>query len=256
MNPFEHVEIIQHSKQDRVYAPCLKLEIDIKTIPKFENEIARIAWLKYILDNGKITKVSRLCNRCRRTLLDNEEYCSLCNSKNSKISESACMDILITNTKQIEDIPISIFNMGATNYYALMNRFMILFPKEYLNIFAANGKNIVVYPSVSDFPDVDNIETIDLLGTIFLDESTGYTYILDFGDIYEHPSEFYSTSALYNTELVSNNFYRAELEDYYDLRDDIHNKYGIAYIKVNQNNIKYILERFIFWNNEIWQNKE
>lgn len=255
MNPFEHIEIIQHSKTDRVYNPCLKLTVDIKNIPTFNDEVAKIAWLKYILDNHKITKVSRLCNRCRRTLLDNEEYCSNCDSKNIRISKAQCIDILITNTRQILEIPISAQNMGK-NYYTLINRFAMLFPKEHLNIFAANGKNIVVYPSVSDFPDVDDIETIDLLGTIFLDESTGYTYILDFGDIYEHPNEFYSTSALYNIELVSNNFYKAELEDYYDLHDDIHNKYGIAYIQVDQNNFKYILERFIYWSNEIWQNKE
>ena len=255
MNPFEHVEIIQHSKPNRVYNPCLKLTVDIKNIPKFDTDIAKIAWLKYILDNYKITKVSRLCNRCRRTLLDSEEYCSNCDSKSIRISKAKCIDILITNTRQILEIPISIQNMGR-NYYTLINRFVLLFPGEYLNIFAANGKNIVTYPSFTDFPDVEDVETIDLLGTIFLDESTGDTYILDFGDIYEHPSEFYSTSALYNTELVADNFYRGELNDYYDIHDDILNKYSIAYIKVNQNNIKYILERFIFWDNEIWQNKE
>jgi len=234
MNPFEHIEIVQHSKPNRVYNPCLKLTIDIKNIPTFNDEVAKIAWLKYILDNNKITKVSRLCNRCRRTLLDNEKYCSNCDSKNIRISKAQCIDILITNTRQILEIPVSIQNMGK-NYYTLINRFVLLFPGEYLNIFAANGKNIVVYPSVSDFPDVDDIETIDLLGTIFLDESTGDTYILDFEDIYESLEDFYPVSAMYNTMGY---------------------RYGLNYIKTKPENFRYILERFIYWNDEKWQNKE
>ena len=227
---FNHVELVQYHGPKII--PCLKFQANLKVIPVFKEKSHEVAWLKYILDSGKIVKVSRLCNRCRRTLLDNEDSCSNCNTRALDISNTSEINILITNSQQIHELTISI-QSEKNNFFYIVRRFLQYFPKEYINIFLENNIPMVNYPSYLDFPDLDDIETIDLLGTIFIDDQTKDTYILDFADIYEHPDDFYSEVALY----VATGY-----------------KYGLGYVKVRQENFQYILERAMHWNEPVWRN--
>lgn len=218
MRPFEYIELERLSSAADVVSPTFKLKIN-KKIPKFEKEEYQIAWLKHLFDTGGVDTVLRLCGKCNRTLLDKEKMCSYCKSKINSIQTCNKLHMYLTNGEQIEEVKLSYANMN-NNFFNITKRLCMLFPGEYLDFFINDNCNIVVFPSIYDFPEDEEYKT-SMYKSLFLDEDTKKLYILDSAELYVDVNSLYS-------QLV----FQA-----------LHVPEKLVYIEVTSENIHYVYHR-------------
>jgi RNA polymerase subunit RPABC4/transcription elongation factor Spt4 len=181
LEAFTHIELESkpdHIREDVEY--YYKLRIDQK-IPKFDRKEYSTAWLKYLLDHNKVITASRICGRCRTTLLDGEQVCGICGSKNL-VRFMEYYDVMVTNGEQI--ITISLEPDKTNNAWYIGRRLCKLFREEYLPLMISEDILITTYGCREEFPDVWSSEAVNKLYWIFMDRSDNRLYILDYFETY------------------------------------------------------------------------
>lgn len=213
MEVFKHIELESHPDHilsDVEYSYKIKIG---QKIPKFDRKEYSTAWLKYLLDRDKVESISRICGRCRRTLLDGEDVCEVCKSRNlARYIDK--YDVVITNGEQILTITL---NPGDVNAWYIGRRLSRKIKYDYIPLMIHEDILMTTYGCREEFPDP--YQEMNNLRWIYIDRHTNTLYILDYREYYDN-----DTPVCYAMESVSGNL-------------------SLDYIEVTEYNIDKVIDR-------------